>query len=171
MTPERPGPEVKKKVLIVDDHELMRHGLVQLISQEPDLAVCGECEDVAGALKAIEQVGPDVAIIDITLKDSHGLELIKDIKVRWPDLPVLVLSMHDESFYAERVLRAGARGYVTKAEASSKVIEGLRKVLAGGVFVSDSMASKITSSEIFAVGFPFLNLSLGALIVATGGEL
>ena len=133
----------KKKVLIVDDHELMRHGISQLIAHEKDLAVCAECEDAAGALKAIEQDKPDVAIIDITLKGSHGLELIKDVRIRWPDLPILVLSMHDESFYAERVLRAGARGYVTKAEASSRVIEGIRKVLDGQVYVSDHMASRM----------------------------
>ncbi|MBT3198477.1 MAG: response regulator transcription factor [Phycisphaerales bacterium] len=132
-----------KKVLIVDDHELMRLALSQLIGNEPDLVVCAEAEDVAGALKAIEQSKPDIAMVDISLKQSHGIELIKDIQIRWPDLPVLVLTMHDESFYAERVLRAGAKGYLTKAEVSSKVIEGIRKVLNGEVYISDAMASKV----------------------------
>ena len=132
-----------RKVLIVDDHELMRLALSQLIGHEPDLVVCGEAEDVAGALKAIEEFKPDIAMVDISLKQSHGIELIKDIQIRWPDLPVLVLTMHDESFYAERVLRAGAKGYLTKAEVSSKVIDGIRKVLNGEVYISDAMASKV----------------------------
>ena len=133
----------RKTVLIVDDHELMRQGLAQLIAQEPDLVVCGECEDAASAMKAIEKSRPDLAIVDITLKDSHGIELIKDIRARWPGLLVLVLSMHDELFYAERVLRAGARGYVTKAEASAKVVEAIRKVLGNGIYVSDAVASRV----------------------------
>ncbi len=137
-----------KRVLIVDDHELVRMAVAQLIGQEPDLVTCGEAEDVSGALKAIAELNPDVAVVDISLKQSHGIELIKDIKIRWPHLPVLVLSMHDESFYAERVLRSGARGYVTKAEVSSKVIEGLRKVLDGEVYVSDALASKMLSKLI-----------------------
>ncbi len=132
-----------KKVLIVDDHELLRMAISQLIEHEGDLCVCGEAEDAKGALKAIDKLKPDIAIVDITLKDSHGIELIKDIKIRWPDFPVLVLSMHDESFYAERVLRAGARGYVTKAEGTDIVIEGIRKVLAGEVFLSEAMSSKV----------------------------
>jgi DNA-binding NarL/FixJ family response regulator len=132
-----------RKVLIVDDHELMRMALGQLIAQEKDLVVCGEAESASDALKAIEKLKPDIAMVDISLKHSHGLELIKDIKIRWPDFPVLVLTMHDESFYAERVLRAGAMGYVTKAEVSSKVIDGLRKVLDGDVYISEAMASKV----------------------------
>lgn len=129
--------------MIVDDHELMRKALERLISEEPDLAVCGQAEDAAGALQAIDQFRPDIALVDISLKESHGIYLIKDIKARWPDLPVLVLSMHEESFYAERALRAGAKGYVNKAEVSSRVIEGLRKVLAGEIYVSDEMASRM----------------------------
>jgi len=143
MTARNGEPKPKKKVLIVDDHELMRQGLEQLIGHEPNLEVCGQCEDAPGALRAIEKLKPDVAVVDITLKGSHGLELVKDIRIRWPELPVLVLSMHDESLYAERMLRAGARGYVTKAEASAKVIEGIWRVLEGKVYVSDSVASKV----------------------------
>jgi DNA-binding NarL/FixJ family response regulator len=133
----------RKKVLIVDDHQIMRFGLSQLIQEEPDLMVCGEAESPSAALKAVAQTDPDVVIVDISLKDGNGIELIKDIKVRWPDLPILVLSMHEESFYAERVLRAGARGYVTKAEVSARVIEGIRKVLDDGVYVSETIASKM----------------------------
>jgi DNA-binding NarL/FixJ family response regulator len=132
-----------RTVLIVDDHELMRKALEQLINEEPDLAACGQAEDAIGALRAIDRLKPDIALVDISLKESHGIELIKDIKARWPDLPVLVLSMHEESFYAERALRAGAKGYVNKAEVSSRVIEGLRKVLAGEIYVTDEMASRM----------------------------
>ncbi len=133
------------EILVVDDHPIMRAGLTQLIAQQGDLAVCGEAEDARGALAAIEAHPPDLAIVDISLKESSGLDLIKDIRARWPKLPVLVLSMHDEVIYAERVLRAGARGYVTKSEVSSKVVEGIRKVLAGEVYVSEKIASKMIS--------------------------
>jgi DNA-binding NarL/FixJ family response regulator len=157
------GDPQPRRVLVVDDHELLRMALGQLIGQEADLTVCGEAEDAAGALRVIEELQPDIALVDISLKESHGIELIKDIKSRWPDLPVLVLTMHDESFYAERVLRAGARGYVTKAEVSSKVIEGIRKVLDGDVYVSDAMASKVLSKLVGGKGdatsFPIDTLS------------
>ena len=160
----KPGSAQKvRAVLLVDDHEVMRMGLAQLIDQEPDLEVCAEAEDVAGALEAIERMTVDVAVVDISLKDSYGIDLVKDIKTRWPSLPVLVLSMHDESFYAERVLRAGARGYVTKAEASAKVIEGLRKVLDGGVYVSQTMYAKMLTKLVGGAGdqarFPIDTLS------------
>jgi len=152
-----------RNVLLVDDHEVMRLGLAQLIAQEPDLGVCGEAEDVASALKAIERLTVDIAVVDISLKDSYGIDLVKEIQDRWPSLPVLVLSMHDESFYAERVLRAGARGYVTKAEASSKVIEGIRKVLDGGVYVSEAMSAKMLTKLVGSHGdrarFPIDTLS------------
>lgn len=136
------------KVLIVDDHEIMRQGLKQLIEHEEDLSVCGEAEDVAGAVAAIEETNPDIALIDISLKDSSGIELIKDIRVRWPKLPIMVLSMHDESFYAERVLRAGAKGYVSKSEISGKVIDGIRKVLDGELYISGEVASRMLRKAI-----------------------
>ncbi len=132
-----------KKVLIVDDHPIMRQGLAQLIAQEGDLTVCGEAEDAHGALEAVEESNPDIVIVDISLKESNGIDLIKDIRIRWPKLPVIVLSMHDETFYAERVLRAGARGYITKDEGTEKVIEGIRKALDGGLYVSDRIASRM----------------------------
>ena len=97
----------KAKVLIVDDHQIMRQGLTSLINQEDDMEVCGEAEDLPGALDALESLKPDIALVDLSLKDGSGLDLIKDIKIRFPDFLILVLSMHDESFYAERVLRAG----------------------------------------------------------------
>jgi DNA-binding NarL/FixJ family response regulator len=133
----------KKKVLIVDDHPVMCHGVAQLVEQEPDLAVCGTAGDAQGALRAAETHQPDVAIVDISLKGGSGIELIKDIKIRSPKVQVLVLSMHDESFYAERVLRAGAKGYVSKGEDPAKLIKGIRKVLDGEIYVSEKVASKM----------------------------
>lgn len=134
----------KIAVLIVDDHPIMRQGLAQIIDQEPDLYACGEAENSLKALEAITQLQPDVAIVDITLKGRiGGIELIKDIKLRWPTLPVLVLSVHDESVYAERALRAGARGYIMKEEATSRVIKALRQVVAGKIYLSENMASRM----------------------------
>ena len=133
------------RILIVDDHPLIRQGIRMLAEQEPDLEVCGEAESAAEALEVMERAACDLAVVDLTLKASSGLELIKDIRVRWPDVRILVLSMRDEGFYAERVLRAGARGYVTKEEGPAKVLEGIRKVLQGHIYVSDKMASKVMS--------------------------
>jgi len=133
----------QKKVLLVDDHPLVREGIRMALAGERDLTVCGEAADAPDALRAIETTGPDVAVVDLALKDSSGLELIKDIRLRWPKLPVLVLSMRDEGVYAERVLRAGALGYVTKEDGSRKVVEGIRKVLAGHIYVNDRIASKV----------------------------
>jgi DNA-binding NarL/FixJ family response regulator len=142
--PAPPPPQPRKnKVLVVDDHPMVRERLADLINEEPDLVVCGEAEDGHGALEAIKNLRPDVAIVDITLKDTYGIELIKDIKIRHPDLPVLVLSMHDESMYAERALRAGARGYLTKQEATRKVLDAIRRVLRGEVYVSEKMAATL----------------------------
>ncbi len=133
----------QKRVLVVDDHPIICQGIATLMKQEPDLTVCGDAANVPAALEAIDKLKPHVVIVDIALGERSGIELIKDIKVRWPRLPVLVLSMHKEAFYAERVLRAGARGYLTKAEASAKVVEGVRQVLGGGVYVSEEFASKM----------------------------
>ena len=137
---KKPGP---KKILVIEDHPIMRSGLAELIGRESDLMLCGEADDADKALKAIEKLKPDIALVDITLKDSSGIDLIKDIKIRWPKLPVLVLSMHEEFVYAERVLRAGARGYVTKTGASATVIAAVRQVLSGGVYLSESIISKV----------------------------
>ncbi len=133
----------KTKILVVDDHPIVRERLAELINQEPDLNVCAEAEDSHQALKAMQTASPDLAIVDITLKDTYGIELIKQLKDRYPKLPILVLSMHDESLYGERALRAGAKGYLTKQEATKKVVTAIRKILAGEIFVSDKMAATI----------------------------
>jgi DNA-binding NarL/FixJ family response regulator len=130
----------KKRIFLVDDHPLVREWLTNLINQQPDLIVCGEAETGPQALQAIEQVQPAVAIIDLSLKDSSGLELIKALKQCCPAVHVLVLSMHDESLYAERALRAGARGYIMKRESTRKVIAGIRQVLEGKLCVSEELA-------------------------------
>jgi DNA-binding NarL/FixJ family response regulator len=139
----RSQTDKRKKVLLVDDHEIMRQGLEQLLCQEDDLTVCGQAEDIPGAMDCIRKLSPDVVIADISLKGGSGLDLIKDIQVHWPNLPVLVLSMHDELIYAERVLRAGAKGYVSKSEVSTRVVEGVREVLAGGLYISDAVSRKL----------------------------
>lgn len=131
------------KVLIVDDHPILREGISQLINQEKDLTVCGSMEDAYQGLEAIEKLKPSVVIVDISLKGMNGLELIKNIKTRYAALPILVLSMHDESLYAERVLRAGARGYIMKQEAIEKVLTAIRKVLDGEIYVSDKIAARM----------------------------
>jgi DNA-binding NarL/FixJ family response regulator len=133
----------KRKVLIVDDHPVVRDGLTSLINHESDLYVCGETGEAQQALKLITELKPDVVIVDITLGGSDGIELTKDIKARYPRLPVIVLSMHDESVYAERVLHAGARAYLMKDAVSEKIITAIRTVLSGEIYVSDIMAKKL----------------------------
>lgn len=133
----------RKRILLIDDHPLLRQGIGQIVNAQPDLVVCGEAEDRVGALAEAERAHPDLALVDLSLKNERGLELLKDLKVRFPGLLTLVLSMHDESLYAERALRAGARGYVMKREASDKVLEAIRCVLSGGVFVSDKIKGGI----------------------------
>jgi DNA-binding NarL/FixJ family response regulator len=135
----------KRTVLIVDDHPIVRQGLAQLINQEKDLEVCGQAEDVHEALQAIRKLSPDLVITDISLKDTSGIDLIKDLKVQYPDLPVLALSMYDEAVYGERALRAGARGYIMKQEATEKVATAVRRVLAGEIYVSAGMAAQMVS--------------------------
>ena len=133
----------KKRVVIVDDHPLVRQGLCALLAKDKDLVVSGEAESATEALAVMEKEVPDIAIVDLTLKDSSGLELIKDIRIRFPNVLILVVSMRDEGLYAERVLRAGARGYVTKEEGPEKILEGLAKILEGYIYVSEKMASKV----------------------------
>jgi len=142
-TKPKTDPATKTKVFLVDDHPLVREWLTQLIQREGDMAVCGEAEDTQQALKEIEATQPDIVIADITLKTTHGLELVKDLQVRRPSLPLLVLSMHDESLYAERVLRAGARGYITKQEATKRILLAIRQVLDGQIYISEKMASRM----------------------------
>src|SRR3954465_1841538 len=135
----------KGKVLLVDDHPIVRQGLGQLINEEPDLSIVAEAEDFQQALSALESSQPDVAIVDISLKDRSGIELIKEIRARKPELPILVLSMHDESLHAERVLRAGAKGYIMKQEATEQVMNAIRRVLRGEVYLSEKMASRMVN--------------------------
>ena len=129
------------KIHLVDDHPLVREWLTNLINRQPDLVVSGESEDAPHALQGISATQPDVAIVDISLKLGSGLELIKNLKTMQPDLAVIVLSMHDERLYAERALRAGARGYIMKSETAKKVIAVIRQVLAGKIYMSESMAA------------------------------
>ena len=133
----------KKQVLLVDDHPMMRQGLAQLIESEPDLKVRAEADTAAGALKAVSGGGFDLILMDISLPDKNGLELLKDVRALNPDVPVLVVSMHDEVIYAERVLRAGGRGYIMKQEGGRKLLAAIRQVLAGQVYVSEKMSAKI----------------------------
>jgi DNA-binding NarL/FixJ family response regulator len=135
----------KKTVFLVDDHPLVREWLTNLIHQQPDLAVSGEAESGPQALQSILALKPDVAIIDLSLKDSSGIELIKSLKQCCPRVAVLVLSMHEESHYAERALRAGAKGYIVKRETTRKVITAIRKVMEGKVYVSEDLAAALAA--------------------------
>ena len=139
----RKNPKTTRRILIVDDHPMMREGLAQLIDHEPDLCAAGQASDAAQALEVIATGRPDLVILDISLPDKSGLELIKDIHALYPQLPVLVLSMHDESLYAERVLRAGGRGYIMKQAGGKKLMEGIRSVLTGKIYLSERMSAKI----------------------------
>ena len=132
-----------KRILLVDDHPIVREGLAQLINGAGDLSVCGEAEDAPGALVAFETLKPDLAIVDISLQGVDGLELIKQARVRWPGLLFLALSMHGEELYAERALRAGARGYIMKHEATRGVLTAIRQVLAGSLYLSPAMQARL----------------------------
>lgn len=131
----------KKRVLLVDDHPIMRHGLAQLIRAEADLEVCGEGGSASEGLALVGSLKPDLVVADLTLPDKHGLEFIKDVQSMYPGTLMLVLSMHDESLYAERVLRAGARGYVMKETAADMLVLAARRVLDGGIYLSEKMSS------------------------------
>ena len=137
------GGARKKMVFVVDDHPIVRQGLALLINQEADLAVCGEAQEMHSALSAIHAIKPDILIVDISLNGPDGLELLKNIRLTSPRLPVLILSMHDESIYAERALRAGANGYIMKQEATEKVLIALRRILNGEIYVSDRIANSM----------------------------
>ena len=137
-----------KRLLIVDDHPMMRTGLAQLIGNEPDLKVVAEADNARQALSVVEKNNFDLALLDISLPDKNGLELIKDLRAVRPGLMILVVSMHDEMIYAERVLRAGGRGYIMKQEGGEKFLRAIRQVLAGQIYVSEKMSSRIL--EIFS---------------------
>ena len=135
----------KHRILIVDDHPIFRQGLAQLINQEEDLCVCGEAEDYHGAMKAAAELKPATMIVDITLKDMSGIDLIKEIRKFHKEITMLVISMHDESLYAERAFQAGAKGYIMKQEASESVVKAIRQVRSGGIYASKKMTDQILS--------------------------
>jgi DNA-binding NarL/FixJ family response regulator len=142
----------KHRVLIVDDHPIVRHGLAELIARQPDLETCGDAADVAGALLQVEAQRPDVAVIDISLEGGNGIELIEQIRALYPGVKMLVSSMHDEKTYAGRALRAGALGYINKRESIRKVIDAVRQVLRGEIYLSPEMATRLLHRA--AVGEP-----------------
>jgi DNA-binding NarL/FixJ family response regulator len=144
----------KTRVFLVDDHPLMRQGIAQLINDQPDMEVCGEAEDASSTLKGIERANPDAAIIDISLRGSNGIELIKNLKALYKFLPMLVLSMHDEGIYAQRALRAGALGYVMKQEAADKVITALRRIMSGEIYVNEKVGSQMLHQALTGRGKP-----------------
>lgn len=136
----------KTRLLILDDHPMMREGLAQLINHEPDLIVCGEAGTGAECVEMVGKLKPDLLLADISLPDKSGIEVIKDTLALHPEVPVLVISMHDETLYAERILRAGARGYVMKQEGGQKLMAAIRRVLAGQIYVSEKISEKILKS-------------------------
>lgn len=160
--PAKPKP-IPKRLLIVDDHPMMRNGLAQLIDNEGDLQVSSQADNAGQAINAVSKQKFDLALVDISLPDKNGLELIKDLRTLNPSLPILVVSMHDEMIYAERVLRAGARGYIMKQEGGQKFLQAIRQVLAGQVFVSEKMSARIlenfSSHQTGAAGSPVRRLS------------
>jgi DNA-binding NarL/FixJ family response regulator len=153
----------KSRVFLVDDHPLVREGLTNLINEQDDLAVCGEAEDSTGAMAGVAETRPDVALIDISLKNESGLELVKNLESEFPLVALIVLSMHDEALYAERALRAGARGYVMKRETTKSMLTAIRRVLDGDVYVSDRvvnvMARRLGTSRKAAASTPVERLS------------
>lgn len=148
---------MKSRIVVIEDHPMFRERLVALIEKEPDLEVCGEADNVSGGLGLILEKKPQAVLLDITLRNSNGLELLKDLRAHGVQVPVLVLSMHEESLYAERALRAGARGYVTKYEASSHVLLALREVLRGEIYLDRRAMAQIVKRVIDAKGNEKLN--------------
>jgi len=144
----KPVEDTRTRILLVDDHAVVRYGIAQLINRQGDLVVCGEEENASNALSAISKLKPDLVIADISLKDSSGLELMRNIKAQYSGLPVLVVSAHDESIYAEIAFRAGALGYLMKQEALDKVISAIRRVLSGNIYVSEALAAKMLQQQI-----------------------
>lgn len=143
MTTAAGNPPAKHRVMLVDDHPIVRHGMAVLIDEEQDLTVCGECSSAAETLLQIDRCKPEVAVVDVSLQGASGIDLTKSIKEQYPDLPVLILSMHEETLYAERALRAGARGFVMKQEAAETVLQAIRTVLKGDIYLSESLSSKV----------------------------
>lgn len=147
-TKQAESEDNRKRILLVDDHAVVRFGIAQLINRQNDLVVCGEEEDARKALDTITRLKPELVIADLSLKDSSGLELIRNIKAQFPTLPILVVSIHDETVYAEIAFRAGALGYLMKQEALEKIITAIRRVLSGSVYVSDALGAKMLQQQV-----------------------
>lgn len=145
---DRQAKDSRARILLVDDHAVVRYGIAQLINRQSDLVVCGEEEDASHAMTAIATLKPNLVIADISLKDSSGLELMRNIKAQYPKLGVLVVSVHDESMYAEIAFRAGALGYLMKEEAVDKILTAIRRVLAGSIYVSDTQAARMLHQQV-----------------------
>ena len=139
----------KRRIFLVDDHGIVRRGLTELINNEADLVICGQGEDAYGSLRAIREARPDLCVIDVSLRDSDGIELLKELRAQMPDVPVLILSMHDEALYGERALRAGARGYIMKQEPPEMILAAIRRVLGGQVYVSEKMQTTLLDRLVY----------------------
>ncbi|MCX5660014.1 MAG: response regulator transcription factor [Planctomycetota bacterium] len=137
------APQRRARIVLVDDHPIVRHGLAQVIAREPDMEVCGEASNAGEAIQLISACMPDLVVVDLTLQDGDGIELIKDIKARHEPIKMLVSSMHDETLYAERALRAGAAGYINKAASREQVTGAIRQVLRGKIYLSDSVSNRL----------------------------
>jgi DNA-binding NarL/FixJ family response regulator len=142
-SPSAPDKSKARRIFLVDDHPVTRQGVGVLIDQEPDLVVCGQADSAPAALQMMQKIKPDLALVDITLKTTSGIELLKNVHALLPDLPVLIMSMHDESLYGERALRAGAKGYIMKHEASERILFAVRSVLDGDLYLSEKMKEKM----------------------------
>ena len=149
------GKRRVRRVLIVDDHPIVRQGLRRIMENEEDLIVCGEAETARDARTAIKELNPDVMIADLSLKQSDGIELVRDVRAHYPQMPILVLSMHDETIYAERMLSAGANGYIMKQAASELFLLALRRVLDGGIYVSEAVGNNMIQK--FAAGGAYIS--------------
>ena len=145
---QNPVKDTRARVLLVDDHAVVRFGIAQLINRQPDLVVCGEEESASNAMGAIARLKPDLVIADISLKDSSGLELMRNIKAQYSGLPVLVVSAHDETIYAEVAFRAGALGYLMKEEVLDKIPTAIRRVLGGNIYVSDALGARMLQQQV-----------------------
>lgn len=147
-TSKQPSLQRKQaRIFVLDDHPIVRQGIIKLINQEQDLRVCGEAEDFQTAVDLVDQLKPDVVLVDISLNGSSGIEFLRVLKAHHANLPALILSMHDEMLYAERVIREGARGYIMKQEATEKILTAIRKVLAGQMYLSEKMMARILEKQ------------------------
>ncbi|MGH7995791.1 MAG: response regulator [Opitutaceae bacterium] len=155
------------RIFIVDDHPLVREWLGNLLRQQPDFAVCGQAEDATGALAGMQAAPPDVAVVDLSLKNGSGLDLIKELRSRFPDTAVIVLSMYEEIYYAERALRAGALGYITKRESTGKIVEAIRQVLGGRVYASAELLGRLAERMVGRAPLP----PQGAMAILSDREI